>query len=287
MQPQDFPAIYRAADDLAAREQRSFLRLLKANLSLLVVASALSVGSIGHWGVALLQAIALLLALGLAIALYTKRSDRVWYAARALAESVKTLTWRFVSRAEPFDDGEQESERRLQARLASTLRQNRELAGRFQHSLEGKQITDQMRILRSENLARRITAYRVHRISDQRAWYADNASRNAKKSKRFFMLVVGANGLAVLSALLRIKYPQFEFWPTDVLVTLASGVLAFTQAKRFSELAASYALTAHEIGVVEEQLERVKNEEEFSHFVGDAENAFSREHTQWEARKDV
>jgi hypothetical protein len=29
------------------------------------------------------------------------------------------------------------------------------------------------------------------------------------------------------------------------------------------------------------------NEDEFSVFVGDAENAFSREHTQWVARKDI
>ncbi|HEL3238443.1 TPA: SLATT domain-containing protein [Stenotrophomonas maltophilia] len=71
------------------------------------------------------------------------------------------------------------------------------------------------------------------------------------------------------------------------MVAIASGALAYLQSKRYSELAASYALTAHEIGVVEEQLAQVKGEREFSLFVGDAENAFSREHTQWEARKDI
>ena len=58
------------------------------------------------------------------------------------------------------------------------------------------------------------------------------------------------------------------------------------QAKRFTELSASYALTAHEITLIREQADELKKDEHLSTFVGDAENAFSREHTQWEARKD-
>ena len=59
------------------------------------------------------------------------------------------------------------------------------------------------------------------------------------------------------------------------------------QAKRYSELAASYALTAHEISLIREQALNPSTEEEFSKFVSDAENAFSREHTQWSARRDI
>jgi hypothetical protein len=63
--------------------------------------------------------------------------------------------------------------------------------------------------------------------------------------------------------------------------------LSWMQAKRFSELAASYALAAHEISLIKEQSLLPDTDEKFSLFVGDAENAFSREHTQWVARKDV
>ena len=52
-------------------------------------------------------------------------------------------------------------------------------------------------------------------------------------------------------------------------------------------VAASYALAAHEIGLIKEQSLLPDTPEKFSLFVGDAENAFSREHTQWVARKDV
>ena len=59
------------------------------------------------------------------------------------------------------------------------------------------------------------------------------------------------------------------------------------QAKKFSELAASYTLAAHEINIIKSLSLEEMTEEEFSIFVGDAENAFSREHTQWVARKDI
>ena len=78
-----------------------------------------------------------------------------------------------------------------------------------------------------------------------------------------------------------------SIWPTDILVALAASVLSWMQAKRFSELAASYALAAHEIGLIREQAMLPGTDAEFSLFVGDAENAFSREHTQWVARQDV
>ncbi|MCV5767721.1 hypothetical protein OFN22_29990 [Escherichia coli] len=41
------------------------------------------------------------------------------------------------------------------------------------------------------------------------------------------------------------------------------------------------------MGLVKEEAKQPNTDEEFSVFVGDAENAFSREHTQWVARKDV
>lgn len=58
------------------------------------------------------------------------------------------------------------------------------------------------------------------------------------------------------------------------------------QAKRFTELSTSYALTANEIALIREDAYGLEEDVELSKFVGDAENAFSREHTQWEARKD-
>lgn len=113
------------------------------------------------------------------------------------------------------------------------------------------------------------------------------AAFNRRMSRYFFWALIGVNSIAVLCAVLRMVYVDQPFWPTDILVAIAASVLSWMQAKRFSELAASYALAAHEIGLIKEQSLLPDTPEKFSLFVGDAENVFSREHTQWVARKDV
>ncbi|MGH8622437.1 MAG: SLATT domain-containing protein [Burkholderiales bacterium] len=57
------------------------------------------------------------------------------------------------------------------------------------------------------------------------------------------------------------------------------------QVKRFRELAAAYAVAAHEIGLAQAELAAVAAEDQWSQFVADTEHAFSREHTHWIARK--
>jgi len=47
----------------------------------------------------------------------------------------------------------------------------------------------------------------------------------------------------------------------------------------------SYALASYEINLILNQINSVNTESEFSKYVDDSENAFSREHTQWIARK--
>ncbi len=64
MQEQDFPALYRSADDLSLKSQRHFFRALRGHLVTLVVAAILSIVSIPHWAVAAAQLFALLGALG-------------------------------------------------------------------------------------------------------------------------------------------------------------------------------------------------------------------------------
>lgn len=88
-------------------------------------------------------------------------------------------------------------------------------------------------------------------------------------------------------ALVKIAFPYMSMWPTDIFVTSAGAIMAWLQTKRFQELAISYALTTHEITLLKEDLPTSDDEHNFSIFVADSENAFSREHTQWQARRDI
>lgn len=280
------PSLYRSADKLSLDAQNAFFRTLRWHLVFLVTAAALSVLNIPHWLGALTQVIALVGALGTSLYLMIMRPERTWYGARAVAESVKTLTWRFVSRAEPFNDTDEEARTRFAAKLREVTSQNEEVASRLTIEGVARNITPEMLEIRSLSLNERSTRYTVARIEDQLAWYSVKARRAERDAKRFFGAVVTLNILALLFAILRIRFPETPYWPTDVFVTLSASVLSWIQARRFSELSASYNLAAHEIALIRDGATAPSNEDSFSRFVSDTENAFSREHTQWVARKD-
>ena len=287
MQEQDFPALYRSSDDLSLESQTHFFRALKLHLVLLVIAALLSITNFPHWSIAVFQLLALLGALSCSIYLFGRRPDRYWYAGRAVAESIKTITWRYVCRAEPFQCHDPIARSDFQRTLKAIVDQNKDVAQSLTNHLEAPQITDVMTEMRTRPLEERRAIYAASRINDQLTWYAKKAAFNRRTSNGFFWALIVTNAVAVLCAILRIKFVDVPFWPTDIFVAIAASLLSWMQAKRFSELAASYALAAHEIGLIREQSLLPSSDEEFSQFVGDAENAFSREHTQWVARKDV
>ena len=286
MQEQDFPALYRSADDLSLESQTHFFRAFKLHLLLLVVATLLSIVSI-HWSISALQLLALLGALFCSVYLFGKRPDRYWYAGRAVAESIKTITWRYVCRAEPFQSDDAIAKSAFQQKLKAIVDQNREVAQALTKHLDAPQITSVMAKMRASSLDERKVTYANNRIKDQLTWYARKAVFNRRTSDGFFWALIATNSVAVVCAVLRIKFVEVPFWPTDIFVAASASLLSWMQAKRFSELASSYALAAHEIGLLRENSLQAIDDEDFSLFVGDAENAFSREHTQWVARKDV
>jgi hypothetical protein len=287
MQEKDFPALYRSADELSLESQTHFFLALKLHLALLVLAAALSITSIPHWSVAVAQLLALLGALSCSIYLFSMRPDKLWYAGRAVAESIKTITWRYVCRAEPFQGDDAISRNDFHRTLKQIVEQNKEVCQTLTKYLDLPQITDVMTQMRSRSLNERKNTYAANRIGDQLSWYAKKAAFNRRTSKIYFWALILINFVAVVFAVLRIIFIELPFWPTDVFVACAASILSWMQARRFSELAASYALAAHEIGLIREQSMIAVTDESFSIFVGDAENAFSREHTQWVARKDV
>jgi hypothetical protein len=86
--------------------------------------------------------------------------------------------------------------------------------------------------------------------------------------------------------LFKIASPDLQYLPIEVLAVVATSLIAWKQLKRFDELASAYSLTAHELGIIKSRFSAVENRDALAAFVSDAENAFSREHTQWAARRD-
>lgn len=287
MQEKDFPALNRSADSLSLKAQKNFFAALGVHLSALVLATILSTINTPNQLIAVLQLLALLAALSCSIYLFAVKPDKLWYAGRAVAESIKTISWRYVSRAEPFQDEDAIASHEFRQKLKAIVDQNRYVCQALTKHLGEAQITDVMDRLRSQALEERKKTYKDTRISEQLTWYAKKSLFNGRMSNTFFWALIAINAAGVVCAAFRVAIPNQTVWPTDILVAVAASLLSWMQAKRFSELAASYSLAAHEISLIREQSLLSDTDVKFSHFVSDAENAFSREHTQWIARRDL
>ncbi|MEX2578427.1 MAG: DUF4231 domain-containing protein [Verrucomicrobiales bacterium] len=254
----------------------------------MIVGSIFSVIGIESKESAALAAVVFIGTIFLSVTMLMCRSEDEWYRARAIAESVKTSTWRFMMKGAPYLDSTsiEQVKKEFRNLLRSILAKHNDLAHEFGGAIsESEQITEKMCDIRRSVLARRIEFYREFRIDEQRCWYARKSAESRKKGKFWFGFLIALQAMAVVLVIFRVAYPQFGMWPTEVFVVAAGSALTWIQIKRFRELASSYGFTSQEIGIIRGELEEVKSDEDFVEFVRDSENAFSREHTQWIARK--
>lgn len=220
--------------------------------------------------------------LGLALAMMSIRAlgkpEQKWYKARAISESVKTLTWRYMMRADPFDDpNDQVSSSTFRNRLKAILDDSKFIGDDLAVRLSGKdQITEEMRTVRATGLADRIAYYKAKRVDDQRNWYAKKAADNRAAGKRWFRFAASVYAIGIGAALFRIAEPELEYLKADPILVVASAIIGWMQIKKHNELSTSYALTAHEIGLIKLGYEDVREEADLSEFVIEAELAFSR-----------
>ena len=258
--------------------------------ALSIAGAGLALYGIESISAAVMAAVFFIAGLGISVLMSVRKFESTWYRARAIAESVKTASWRFMMCAEPFANmADTAADKKAFTYLVRTIMlDHKDLAHDLSGSLaEGEQITSAMINTRSLPLAERMQIYREHRIDNQRTWYAQKSNTNKTLGNRWFWVSVGLQAAAVLFVVLRIAEPTFKYWPTEMFVVAATSVFGWMQTKRFRELAAAYGLAAHEIGLARSQLDDISTEQAFSEYVGDTENAFSREHTQWAARKDA
>jgi SMODS and SLOG-associating 2TM effector domain 1/SMODS and SLOG-associating 2TM effector domain 3 len=219
-----------------------------------------------------------------------RRDEDIWYRARAVAESVKTSCWRFMMRTDPYLGAAdvREVKSRFRDRLKSILKEHKDLSPHLGGPVSAEeQITERMCEIRRMQWNERAEFYRKYRIDEQRSWYAKKSAWNRRQGTIWLSVLIACQSLAVVFVIMRVAYPTWGYWPSEVFVVAAGSALTWIQAKRFRELAAAYALTAHEVGIVRGELEGVDSESQLAEFVVDSENAFSREHTQWLARKDA
>jgi len=282
-----FPELRTLADAASNAAQKTFLMLNVAQLCFLalsVFASGISPSSELHkhevsWGVAILMALALVCTIALRLGNFDVR----WFKCRAFAENAKSLAWRYVmvggdDCASPRDTYLTEWSR-LKQRMPE-LQRDFALAGE-----SGQLITQWMIDVAQKSLEDRLLIYRKHRVDDQIKWYASNAKRNARKQSRWFWALF-------LIEVFAIAYASLQAWlllPVNLVgfvATIGSGIVAWSQTKRHSDLSTSYAIAAEDISLISEKFRYIKDQHAMNDFVDNIEEAVSREHSMWLARRN-
>ena len=236
----------------------------------------------------IISTVLFLLTLFIMIWLRVSRPDDIWYNGRAVAESVKTRSWRWMMRAEPYMDCDNIEivRKHFVNDLKTILKQNESLIGKLGISASIEEpISEKMIEIRKLNLSDRFNFYRQERITNQAIWYTNKSKFNKKRAEMWFWTTVSLHALAILLLLYNIYDPNAKL-PIEVIAVAASSVLTWLQSKKHNELSSSYSLTAHEIILIKSEINRIETEEDLSEYIMNCENAFSREHTQWFARKN-
>jgi hypothetical protein len=283
----DYPALYRAADARSLEGQTQYLCAIRLRLALVVFAAivaAIATAVDGWRAVAWLGAAAFVGAAFVEMYLRTTRPDRLWYDGRAAAESAKSLAWRYAVCGDPFPgDAGPAADRALLDQLHAVMDV---VPGShlLPQEASGEQVTAVMRSLRDDDLDSRRAAYCEFRLRDQQAWYGDGARRNERSLQRWTKVLLGIEFLGAMGCLLQAT-DQVDFNVAGIAGTLVAAGVAWAEARQHGTVASAYAVAHHELGLVLARSAQVDTEEEWAEFVGEGEEAISREHMLWRASR--
>lgn len=286
----EYPALYQAADHASLSGQHLSVRLRAAQLLLIITAALLGaipfvVGGL-LWG-ALLAGIAFAMAGLIEATMLTVQPDKAWYQGRAVAESVKSLAWRYAVGGRPFaetgPDGDP-ADALLAERIQQVLADFETF--RIIPLKDAKhEITEWMSRLRASGLADRKAAYQRDRIDDQRTWYSSRARWNQGRSVAWSFGLLSVQTLGVVGAVLK-GTGKLDFDLLGLMAAIAAAVVAWLQIKQHSALSQSYAHAAHELSAIQTLVPTIHSEADWARFVDSAETAISREHTAWRAKRE-
>ena len=266
----EMPGLYQSADQASLDAQCSYFRGLQWYLVLLICAAFISYARPNDLIGALLSASLFLTTLGILVFIRVKRPDDTWYNGRAVAESVKTRAWRWMMRAEPYEDCQNIEivSKQFINDLKAILNQNKSLS----HSLQSTNavndpISQPMKDVRALSVPERLVVYVGQRIQNQATWYWTKSRFNKRRAQQWFWVSIFLHTSAIAMLLYRIKDPAFSL-PVEVVATSAGAVLTWLQAKKHNELNSAYALAAHEIVLIKGESASVCREQQLSELCG-------------------
>jgi hypothetical protein len=292
MKLKDYPNYFQASDKLSIDSQNNYLNIIRVDLLAMIFAASMAIYSFQATEyklvVHVVTGLSLLLGLILTIILKSKKYEDIWYQGRALAESCKTITWRFSMCSEYFESSisTEEAKNRFITRIKEIANEFSNLSGSLNSKILNKEIiTDKMIELRKMSVEEKKEYYIDNRIENQKEWYANKAEWNKSKSNLWFLAIIASQAIALISIVFLIKSPDNNWNLVGLLTTIASSAIGWLQIKQHQELKQAYTTAAEELNFIKELSYNVTDEEQLSEFILDSENAISREHTLWIAQR--
>jgi len=286
----DFPACYINSDIASGRGQNYYKRITYGILFLLFISTVYnSISGILQIDSELpnkINAFILLItAVGSTYMVFFK-PEKDWYVGRAVSESVKTLSWRFMMRSEPFNtDTEQESINTFTDRLKDIIIEaNKEGFSAKDVSPHSDVITPKMTEVRNLTYLERKDFYSKYRINDQVEWYGKESIRNGNLAVTYGIVLIT---FQVVAAIYLYFFSQFleVFKLNEVMIYVATATISILEMNKHKDLRQSYALTKSELTFISTRFGSIQDKNELNQFVLEAEQAISREHTMWLARR--
>lgn len=288
MEQKFYPILFKIADTKSKKSQNIFIRLNIFILLLLILSSVSSIYTTVPKNITTFSTICLILSTLLNIYILFFRPEKSWYEGRAIAESVKTLTWKFITNTKPFKISlqQEKAEQIFNENLKKIIGQRRDfyiLIG--QNYPDGNMISDEMISIRNCSFEERKKKYVEDRIQDQINWYSYKTKQNALNKNIALGLIIGFQILAIFFFIFE-KNLFINYSFTSILITMTSVFMTWLQLKRFQELTDAYGITATELKFIKEKSKFILDDNQLEKYVDDTETAISREHTLWLARRD-
>jgi hypothetical protein len=224
-------------------------------------------------------------ALGAELFLATTNPLTTWYEGRAAAESAKTLAWRYMVRAEPFERESADVDKQFLSQIHSLL-QDLQSISLSTAEPDAQQISDKMRQIRVLDFEERRKVYLDDRIADQQRWYSDKARWNDRRARSWVLVSIVLEIAGLLGGALK-AFGLINFDLLGFLAAAAGSVLAWIEAKQHRNLATAYGIASQELASIATELLTVHSEERWAAFVAQSEEAISREHTLWRASRGL
>lgn len=213
--------------------------------------------------------------------------NKKWYQARALAESTKSVTWRYAVGGLPFPAELELPEAR--GKLAQSVMDLVDTLGEVSF-LNARHIPieedmSEVEKLRVSSLENRQEVYVRDRLQDQEKWYALKAIELSKKRQLLNTCAFLSSILAIaISIYLLIEPASISYAFVSFFASAALGVITIGQSYNLATDITAYQVTHYEIKRIL-ALVLPDNDQEWAQWVDDKEEALSREHVMWLASR--